>query len=138
MPAVIIDTNVFVSALLSGGMPRSIIRALEKRLFQLYLSETLLKEIEFTVHRDKFKSLIMPQEREELLAILKARAVIIPISKTITACRDPKDNFILEMALAAKANMIVTNDEDLLVLKSIEGIPIIAAREFLHKLAKAK
>ena len=48
--------------------------------------------------------------------------------------RDPKDIIVLAAALAARADAIVTGDEDLLSLKSFEGIPIINARKALEKL----
>ena len=51
--------------------------------------------------------------------------------------RDPKDLIVLEAALAAGADAIVTGDEDLLSLKSFANIPILNARKALEKLGIA-
>lgn len=51
---------------------------------------------------------------------------------TITACRDPKDNKFLELAVAAKASCIITGDKDLLELHPFRGIPILTVNDFLN------
>lgn len=48
------------------------------------------------------------------------------------ACRDPKDDMVLECAVAAKAEIIVSGDKDLLDLRRYQGISIVTAREYLH------
>jgi uncharacterized protein len=55
---------------------------------------------------------------------------IVP-THIVAICRDRKDNQFLELALSGKADCIVTNDEDLLVLNPFENIPIITPKEFL-------
>ncbi len=51
----------------------------------------------------------------------------------VNACRDPKDNKFLELALASKANFIITGDQDLLVLNPFKNIPILQAVDFLKQ-----
>ncbi len=53
---------------------------------------------------------------------------------TITACRDPKDNKFLEVAVAGRADVIVSGDKDLLVLHPLQGIAIESPRDFLARL----
>jgi uncharacterized protein len=65
----------------------------------------------------------------EAQAIIK----IVTVSHTVTICRDSKDDMYLELALSGKADCIVTNDLDLLVLNPFENIPIITPKEFLEK-----
>jgi predicted nucleic acid-binding protein len=55
----------------------------------------------------------------------------------ITACRDSKDNKFLEVAVAGRADVIVTGDEDLKVLDPFEGISIIKPSEFLRVLRQS-
>jgi predicted nucleic acid-binding protein len=57
----------------------------------------------------------------------------VEISETIVACRDPKDDQYLALAINGGAECIVTGDEDLLVLHPFRSIPILTARSFLEK-----
>ena len=54
--------------------------------------------------------------------------------RAVRACRDPKDDKVLEIAVAGQADVIVTSDDDLLVLHSFEEIPIVGPAEFLSLL----
>jgi len=54
----------------------------------------------------------------------------VTLAKAI--CRDPNDDMVLATAVPAKANLIITGDQDLLVLKPSEGIDIISPRRFLE------
>ena len=55
-------------------------------------------------------------------------------ARSITACRDPKDNKDLELAVAGPAEVLVTGDEDLLVLHPFEGIPVVTSADLLRRL----
>ncbi len=57
----------------------------------------------------------------------------IHIKETIRACRDPKDDKYLELAVAAKADCVITGDHDLLVLNPFRGIPILLAADFVNQ-----
>jgi predicted nucleic acid-binding protein len=59
------------------------------------------------------------------------------ILETESACRDPKDNNFLALALAAEADVLVSSDEDLLVLHPWRGIPIITPAEFMARFSKS-
>ena len=52
----------------------------------------------------------------------------------VFACRDPKDDKFLEVAISGQADVIVSGDEDLLTMNPFSGIPIITPRAFLHML----
>ena len=56
--------------------------------------------------------------------------LMFKVNETITACRDPKDDKYLELAITCKASCIITGDKDLLILNPFEDIPIITASEF--------
>ena len=65
--------------------------------------------------------------------ILVRIGVFIEPKIEITECRDPKDNKFLELAVAGKADCIVTGDKDLLVLHPFRNIRIITPKEFLSQ-----
>jgi predicted nucleic acid-binding protein len=55
---------------------------------------------------------------------------VVP-DRRITICRDPKDNQVLEVAVAGQADIIVSGDEDLLVLSPFEGRAVVSPAAFL-------
>ena len=75
----------------------------------------------------------MPFEtRERVAAFLVPFVELHRVDTVITACRDPKDNKFLEAAIAARADVIVTGDADLLALHPFRGIPILSPAAFLE------
>lgn len=60
---------------------------------------------------------------------------IIPIGEIRAICRDPDDDLILATALAAKADLLVSGDDDLLTLESYEGIEIVTPAEALRRIS---
>ncbi len=63
-----------------------------------------------------------------------ASDVVVAPALTQPLCRDPDDDAVLACALAADADLIISGDQDLLVLKSIQGIPILTAAQALERL----
>lgn len=80
---------------------------------------------------------ITAAEAEALCALLIRRGELVQPDRIITACRDPKDNKFLEVAVAGRADVIVTADEDLEVLGPFEGIPMIQPSKFLQLLRQS-
>ena len=125
---VVVDTNVFVSALL-GGRCREIFEAFADLKFILIVSEDIAEEFRRVFLKERLKNL-SASEAEWLLAAIQLNCDLIKPDKSFNLCRDPKDNCIIEAALAADADFIVTGDKDLLVI-SLEAVPIISPREFI-------
>jgi putative PIN family toxin of toxin-antitoxin system len=69
--------------------------------------------------------------RDEFLAAYLAMAEFVVTTEQITACRDPKDNQVLETAIDGHATCILSGDKDLLVLNPFRDIPILTPSEFL-------
>jgi putative PIN family toxin of toxin-antitoxin system len=75
------------------------------------------------------------QEKRMLLDYFAIRtAQLAEPKERIEVCRDTKDNYLLEIAVAGKADCIVTGDQDLLVLHPFHGIEILSYREFERRL----
>ncbi len=66
------------------------------------------------------------------LILLRGEAVA-PVTR-VTVCRDPRDDVFLEVALAGKAERIVSGDDDLVILHPFRGIPIITPAAFLAEM----
>jgi len=127
----IIDTNVVISiAVFSLFSPTS---ALEKILSSgiLVFSEQVLQEYAETLSRNKFDKYISIEKRLVFLQKLIEKGILITVSEEIKACRDPKDDKYLELALTCNASCIITGDKDLLVLNPFKDISILTPVDFI-------
>ena len=129
---VVFDTNVLVSALLfENSTPAQAFFAALKH-GKVLLSAPLAEEINRIIYRPKFDRYLTDEQRADFITALVESSVLIEIKETITACRDPKDNMILELAVSGEADVIVTGDSDLLVLNPFEEIAILNPKDFLE------
>lgn len=82
--------------------------------------------------RPKFDKYISLEDRLNVIAVFETRAQLINITEQIIACRDPKDDKFLSLAVTANASCIITGDKDLLVLNPFQSIPIITPAAFFQ------
>jgi len=139
---VILDTNVIVSSLLSsGGPPAEIIRRWEADEFGVAISPPLLGELERVLKYPRVREHYQ-RPRETATALLKRfRTVATLVEPQLTLEvieEDPADNRVLECAVDAGADYIITGDAHLLKLKECRGIVILAPAEFLALLELGK
>ncbi len=66
-----------------------------------------------------------------MLDLIALRGELIAPTRTVRVCRDPKEDMLIEAALAGAAKYVVTGDEDLLVLKKFETVRFVTPRIFL-------
>lgn len=128
----VIDTNVIVSALLlPDSKPR---RALDRaiRHGKLLLSFAVLAEMYEVLTRKQFRRYVEEEEVRSFLAALTREAEWVDVDVQIKACRDPKDDKFLELAVSGHATHMVTGDLDLLVLDPFQGIRILPPQSFLE------
>jgi uncharacterized protein len=130
----VIDTSVTVSAVL---LPRSVPRRAfdhAAAIGRLLLSEATLAELDEVLRRPKFDKYVSEPKRLEFLLSLVDMAEAVPVRQAINACRDPKDDKFLELAVAGRASHIVSGDADLLTLNPFQGILIVTAKTFIEAL----
>lgn len=125
---VVLDSGVWVSALAFGGTPRL---AVERAVTvdQLAICDLIQDELA----RILSEKIGWNHTRvvEDMQSYLE-KATWVPVLRELHGvCRDPKDDIILECASNAKAEIIVTGDKDLLVLKEYRGIRILSPREYV-------
>jgi putative PIN family toxin of toxin-antitoxin system len=128
---VVVDTNVFVSAALKEGSPPGTAAHLAAASHVLLKSTVTEQELFVTLSRPRLASLIPPRFQEWLREVLAA-AELVAITERIAACRDPKDDKFLELAVSGKAEVIVSGDGDLLDLNPFRGIPIVTPATFVR------
>ena len=126
---VVIDTNVWVSALVFGGSPRKIFERLVSSGLTLVVSEGIFSETRRIISQ-KFPD--FTEELELFISALAPRLIIVSLGTvTIDVARDPKDNVVLETAIVGRAKYIISGDDDLLSLKEYQRILITSPSDFL-------
>ena len=127
---IVLDTNLFISILLRSPSLVLLAGSIRSGKIRLIVSPAQMAELTEVLGRPKFD--FHPADIKELLDWIRRETLLVtPSEKYRKISRDPKDDFILAAALAGKADAVVTGDKDLLVLDSVEGIPILSATKFL-------
>jgi putative PIN family toxin of toxin-antitoxin system len=124
---IVIDTNVLISALIFPGVSAEIFDFVAYN-HEIWLSEWLIKEFSRKC-RDKLQ--IPADALGETLKHLGERVnIAIPKGEKPKVCRDPDDDNVLWVAKSVEAEILITGDQDLLVLKEFEGTLILSPRGF--------
>ena len=129
---VVLDTNVLVSALaFPGSKPDQVLALVRRNTLQLFVSPFILSELD-RVLRVKFKFGVR-QAAERVAFIRSIATVIVPSESVSVVTAKQDDNRILECALAARADFLVTGDRaHLLPLGSFRGTRIVTPRQMLE------
>lgn len=133
---IVLDTNVFVSALLWYGAPNDLLRLIEEGIFTPCVTPALLEELRDVLSRPKFSSRIKERKTscEELFAGIIDLAELHPDRKIGHVVKDDvSDDKFLSCALTSGAKYIISGDPHLLKLRDWAGISILSPRQFLDK-----
>ncbi len=131
MRKIVLDTKVFVSGFLWNGNEAILIKKIEQKLAQCFITEEILAEIENVVRRDKFSEafLLAHSSPDEMIAKIRNLSTIIKppkLQETIVK-EDPADDKFIACAMEARAGHIVSRDSYLLKIGEFAGIKIISA-----------
>ena len=129
---VIVDTNVFVSAIFFKGVPHAILDAWRHKHLELVVSPEIIDEYKRVIHElaEKFPG-IDPAPPLELLT-LRAQVVDTP-ELPEQVCTDPDDDKFLACALASHTKIIASGDKALLKTSGYGGIEVLTPRAFVDK-----
>ncbi len=127
----VLDTNTLVSRLLlpGGTAARAVDHALA--LGVPLVSDDTLAELAEVLSRPKFDRWVSVAERQRFIQLLGGVARRIVVTHRVRACRDPRDDKFLHVALNGGAEAIVSGDSDLLVLDPFHGVRMLKPAEFL-------
>lgn len=133
---IVLDTNVLVSALISGATPPArLYEAWTRGDFQLVTSAEQIEELRRVLTYDRLSTYITLADAQTLSETIDAAAVVVHDLPEVDAARDVDDNVILATAIASNADLIVTGDKShLLGLESVQGIPNVTPRAALERL----
>ena len=132
MLKVIIDTNIWISFLIGLSLKRLHYFLYDKQ-FMILISNEQINELIDVLSRSKLQKYFSKEQVTEFLKLIETKSQIVEYKTIVNICRDPKDNYLLSMAIDSKADYLITGDADLLELKKIEGTQIINFNDFQNR-----
>lgn len=128
---IVIDTNIVISGVFFGGLPRKILQAVLANKITACANVDIIQEYNATVREMVFHK--QGKIDENILMPLVARMQIVEGKAIVQVCRDPDDNKFIECAKDAHALYIVSGDKDLLDIGTYEEIEILTVKEFCDR-----
>ncbi|MFM5982799.1 MAG: putative toxin-antitoxin system toxin component, PIN family [Sphaerospermopsis kisseleviana] len=126
---IIIDTNILVSAAISGRKPESVINwIINQPDYQWVVSEEILAEYQQVLNRRKFK--LTDIQKEKWLKLIQNSTKLIDVASEFDFPRDQKDAKFLACAISANADFLITGDRDFTEVKNLGNTVIISVSLF--------
>lgn len=140
MQRAVIDTNTWISGLAWTGAPRRVVELVLDRELSCSTSGALIAELRRVLSYQRIEKVLSQRgltaaDLVEQIGLVSDLVIAPALPKPV--CRDSDDDAVLACALAAQADLIVSGDQDLLVLQAFEGIPILTAAQALEWLRNA-
>jgi uncharacterized protein len=142
---VVLDTSVYIAGFLNpkGGSEETLRLWREEALFEVIASEQLFEELLETLQKPRLQGQFQQNDPKHALESFKQTAELLsdPPSPP-QATRDIKDDYLVSLTISSDANVLVTLDNDLLVLKRLKRhdgklIPIVRPGDLLNWLREA-
>jgi uncharacterized protein len=136
MLSVILDTNLFISAYISGGMTETILDLIVEGKLKLNVSQALIDEVlDKLVNKFGFDE----SDLERFNILINNRSTLSRTLTKVKICRDPKDDFLIDLIIASNPDYLITRDKDLLEIEQTFGnTKIIKPEEFMGILRATK
>ena len=134
---VVLDNNILVSTLIWRGLPRRVLDEGLELGWQFYTSPELFDELERVLNYPHLAKAIVKKQQTPTAILNLLRDVLRVVQApalTSRVCRDPDDDAVLACAKSASADLIISGDQDLLVLHAFEWIQIVTAAQALERL----
>lgn len=127
---IIIDTNLWISFLLKGKVYKDLLEILASEKTTLISSQLSINEFTSVATRPKFKRYISEKQINSVIGFILQNSQIYSLRNIPSRCRDPKDDYLLELAVVSDANFLLTiGDDDLLSMRNIGKCKIISVSE---------
>lgn len=130
-PRIVLDTNVLVSATVWKGKPYHLLNGIKKGKLELIISSEIIEELLGVLEREKKLKLDQIKINKIKTMLLGISNLVRPIEK-FEVTVDPKDNKIIECAVAGNTDYLVSGDKGILILKEFRGIKIVSVAEMFE------
>ena len=137
MLRIVLDTNIVISGLIWRGAPHQVMLALSDDKFTAYTSYSMVSELTRKLLGTKLGRELIKRDISAQQLVMSYTAlceIVSPVPLAQPICRDPDDDAVLACAKAANADLIISGDQDLLVLQAFEGIQIVTVAQALERL----
>lgn len=129
---IVIDTSTLISAVLKPQSVPASALSWAWEVAEVVVSAETLEELRLVLSRDRLDRYRSPEDRQTFFELYQAMTSLVDVTETVTACRDPKDDKFLSLAVSAGASLIVSSDDDLLSFGHFQGIPIVKPKAFVE------
>lgn len=134
MTRIVIDTNLYVSALINGNSRRRLNLILENPGFEIVIDAILVQELMTVISRPKFTRFVSASQIKAFVQLLHERCRYMDAKSVVRHSRDPKDDFLLALCRDSASDYLITGNKlDLLDLKQFERTEILSLTQFLDK-----
>jgi putative PIN family toxin of toxin-antitoxin system len=128
---VVVDTNILISFAIRPNENFERMFDFLARQGITLISDDTVAELFTVLNREKFRKYIRQDSAMDYIEWYVGISESVTVTESVIACRDPKDDKFLSLAVAGKADCIIAGDSDLLDMIAYEGIPIYRATDFL-------
>ena len=126
---VIVDTNIWISFLIGKNL-KGLQEYIDSQTIIIIACNEQIQELTEVFKKPKIKKYFSPEQIDEFFELLDESSVNIILKTKTELCRDLKDNYLLSLAIDSNADFLITGDNDLLILTSVENTKIIKFIDF--------
>jgi putative PIN family toxin of toxin-antitoxin system len=126
---IIVDTNLWISFLI-GKKLSCLLELISNGNIELVVSQELLDEIADVASRPKFRKYFSKEHFDMLWEFVTQETLYYKIDNISSRCRDPKDDYLLELALVSGADYLITGDRDLLTVEKVGSCQIVGTIKY--------
>lgn len=138
MIRVVADTNVLVSGAITRSADAPVARILDEvgEQIELVASPALLAELADVLARPRLRRRISPEDANDFVSdLMKATRFVADPEDVPQVCRNPDDDYLIALALASNADVLVTGDDDLLSIESdVVEVEVVTPRQLADRL----
>ncbi|MDP2113116.1 MAG: putative toxin-antitoxin system toxin component, PIN family [Bacteroidota bacterium] len=126
---IIVDTNIWISFLIGKNL-KGLQNQIDSNFIKIITCNEQLQELSEVFKKPKIKKYFLKDEIDEFFELLEESSENFRISSSTTICRDPKDNYLISLAIDSEADFLITGDKDLLELIKVGETTIIKYTDF--------
>ncbi|HZK06682.1 MAG TPA: putative toxin-antitoxin system toxin component, PIN family [Bacteroidales bacterium] len=126
---VIVDTNIWISFLIGKNL-KGLQNQIDSQFIKIISCNEQLHELADVFNKPKFKKYFTHDQITEFFELFDEFSELIAIKTVSNICRDPKDNYLVSLAIDSKADFLITGDKDLLELEKIGKTIVLKFTDF--------